>query len=89
VSDRVWTHTRRLGQVSGTKRVGTAVLHHEKYEPWNAFQSQDVCSRSVLLAHISERDRSDFGRFSAGEIDSYQDSLPIRSSEHIAKSVLI
>src|SRR5579862_4622484 len=46
VSDRVWTHTSRLGQVSGTKSFGTAVLHHAKYQPWNAFQSQDVFEKS-------------------------------------------
>jgi len=23
-----------------TEVYGTTVLHHEKYEPWNAFQSQ-------------------------------------------------
>jgi hypothetical protein len=35
VSDRVWIHTSRLGQVSGTKSFGTAVLQHAKYQPWN------------------------------------------------------
>ena len=58
VSDRVWTHTSRLGQVSGTKSFGTAVLHHAKYQPWNAFQSQDVfeksdCSREALYVFMT------------------------------------
>ena len=42
VSNRVWTHPRRLGQSTRTKSFGTAVLHHKKYQPRNAFQSQGV-----------------------------------------------
>src|SRR5258708_18436513 len=44
VSNRVWTQPRRLGQGPGTKSCGTAILHHKKYQPRNAFQSQGVCS---------------------------------------------
>jgi hypothetical protein len=39
VSNCVWTHSRRLRQGAGPKSFGTATLHHEEYEPWNAFQS--------------------------------------------------
>jgi hypothetical protein len=46
VSDSIWTHTSRPGQISRTKSFRTAILHHEKYELWNAFQSQDVCDES-------------------------------------------
>lgn len=42
VPNRVWTHPRCLGEIAGTKSLGTAVLHDEKYQPWNAFQSQAI-----------------------------------------------
>jgi hypothetical protein len=42
MSNRVWTHARRLGQGSGTKSFGSATLHHTQYQPLNAFQSQVV-----------------------------------------------
>ena len=31
-----------LRQSPGAKSFGTAILQHEKYQPWNAFQSQAV-----------------------------------------------
>lgn len=42
VSNRIWAQPCRLGQSAGAKSFGTAVLHHEKYQPWNAFQSQGL-----------------------------------------------
>ncbi len=67
VSNRVWTHPRRLGQVPGTKSFGTAVLHHEKYQPWNAFQSQAVflslaTIRPEAVQHSVERSLTSPGR---------------------------
>jgi hypothetical protein len=48
MSNRIWTHTSHLGERPGTKSFGTAALHHEKYEPWNAFQSQDVFGKVAI-----------------------------------------
>jgi hypothetical protein len=31
-----------LRQSPGAKSFGTAILQHEEYQPWNAFQSQAV-----------------------------------------------
>jgi hypothetical protein len=42
VPNRVWTHSRRLRQGARPKSFGTAVLHHEQYQPLNAFQSQGI-----------------------------------------------
>ena len=42
MSNRVWTHARRLGQGARTKSFGTVTLHHKKYQPSNVFQSQAV-----------------------------------------------
>jgi hypothetical protein len=101
VSNRVWTHPRRLGQGPGTKSCGTVALHHKKYQPRNAFQSQGVCSFSVLAPrHLRTRpatirpeilDDSSRAKLTASRPHSIpqRDSIPVRSSEHIAKSVLI
>ena len=99
MSNCVWTHTRRLGQGPGTKSCGTATLHHEKYEPWNAFQGQGICSRSVFGPRLRTRQatiRSDSG-YSARAKSTHirtqciplRNLIPVGSSEHIAKSVLI
>ena len=51
VSNRVRTHTVALARTSGTKSFGTAVLHHVKYQPWNAFESQGIVD--VVLKTLS------------------------------------
>src|SRR5713226_8287622 len=63
MSNRIWTHTSHLGERPGTQSFGTAALHHEKYEPSNAFQSQGICSRS-FLARVSEHCRRRSARMS-------------------------
>jgi hypothetical protein len=47
VSNRVWTHSRRLRQGARPKSSGTAALHHKEYQPWNAFQSQGIFMGSL------------------------------------------
>jgi len=53
MSNRIWAHSRRLGESAGTKSFGTAALHHEKYQPWNAFQSQAIFWGSLLKSKSS------------------------------------
>jgi hypothetical protein len=48
MSNRVWTHARRLGQVPGTKRFLNRYFAPQQYQPLNAFQSQAVSFRSEL-----------------------------------------
>jgi carbohydrate-selective porin OprB len=73
-------HPSRLGQGPGTKSFGTAALHHKKYQPQNAFQSQGVCSRSGFCLQTSPNTAGDhpsrnLGRFLQGEIDCLQAAL--------------
>jgi hypothetical protein len=60
VSNCVWTHPRRLRQGAGPKSFGTAALHHEEYEPWNAFQNQGIFA-DQLEAENREFDSDEVG----------------------------
>jgi hypothetical protein len=92
VSNRVWTQPSRLGQGPGTKSFRTAALHHKKYQPRNAFQSQGICLRFGFLAEdISElggdHPNRNLGPFLRGETDCLQAALNFTTQPYSCKKL--